>query len=109
MAFGARTGLFRGCAGSIGGPLVGDPPDCAAGVVGDEQRAVLGDRQRGGAAPDLGAMLARNPEAGGEILVIALGPAVLERHAGALVVGRLRAVPRALHRDELASLLFVRI
>jgi len=42
----------------LGGALVGDAPDRAAGVVGDEQRAVLGDRECGGTAPDFGALLA---------------------------------------------------
>src|SRR5271168_5262906 len=68
-------------AGVLGGrALVGDPPDRAAGVVGDEQGAVLGDRERSGAAPDLGAFFAGSPETGREILVIAFRPSVLERH-----------------------------
>src|SRR2546421_12973400 len=94
-----RAGLFRGCAGGFGGACVGDPPDRPAGIVGDEQRAVLGDRERRGAAPHLGAVLARSPKAGGEILVMPLGLAVLERHAHDLVPGWFRAVPRALHGD----------
>src|SRR5437763_858394 len=51
---------------------VGNAPDGAAGVVGDEQRAVLHDGERGGPAPHLGAVHAGGPEAGGEILVPAL-------------------------------------
>src|SRR5437879_3649811 len=84
-------GLRRG--GMLGGALVGDAPDRAAGVVGDEQRAVLGDGERRRAAPDLGTLFAGDPKAGCEILVIAFGPAVLERHAHDLVAGRYRAVP----------------
>src|SRR5207248_8147589 len=86
--------------------LVRNPPDRAARIVGDEQGAVLGDGERSGAAPDLGALFAGSPEAGREILVIALRPAVLERHARDFVAGRDRAVPRALHRDEQAALVF---
>ena len=84
--------------------LVGDAPDRAAGVVGDQQRAVLGDGKSGGAAPDLGELFARRPEAGREILVPAFGTAVLERHAHDLVPGRHGAVPRALQRDKEAAL-----
>src|SRR5947209_11406846 len=40
---------------------VRNSPDRSAGVVGDQQRAVLGDRERRGAAPHLGALLARYP------------------------------------------------
>src|SRR5438552_2861133 len=58
--------------------LVRNAPDRAARVVGDEQRAVLGDGERGGAAPDLGALVAGSPEPGREILVISLRPAVLK-------------------------------
>src|SRR5207244_3355653 len=57
---------------------VGDPPDRAVGIVGDEEGAILGDGKRRRAAPHLGAVLARGPEAGREIFVIALRPAVLE-------------------------------
>src|ERR1700674_2974380 len=60
---------------------IGDAPDGTAGVVGDQQRAVLGDRQRHGASPDLGATEARQPESGHEILVKSLRAAILERHA----------------------------
>src|SRR5712671_3048962 len=106
--FRVRSRLLDRRAGDFGRDLVGDPPDRAAGVVGDEQGAVLGDRERGGAPPDLGALLARRPEAGGEILVIAFRPAILERHADDLVASRFRAVPRALQRDESMTLVFGR-
>src|SRR5271156_446764 len=61
-----------------------------------------------GRPPDFGALLARHPEAGREILVIAFGRAVLERHTHHLVAGRDRAVPRTLQRDEEAALVFGR-
>src|SRR5437868_952861 len=65
-------GALRRSASMLGRrPLVRNPPDRAAGVVSNEQGAVLGDRERGGAAPDLGALFAGSPEAGREILVIA--------------------------------------
>src|SRR6516164_1486311 len=103
-----RSRLLRRYGGVLGGALVGDAPDRPAGVVGDEQRAVLGNRQRGRATPDFGALLARDPEAGREILVVAFRPAVLERHPHDLVPGRDRAVPRAFHRDKQAALVFRR-
>src|ERR1700746_2612274 len=82
-------------AGVLGGaPLRRNAPNCAAGVVSDEQGAVLGDGERGGAAPDLGALFAGSPEPGREILVIPLRPAVLEWDARDFIPGRYRAVPR---------------
>src|SRR5215831_13727939 len=104
-----RSGFLRRRGGMLGGgALVGNAPDRSAGVVGDEQCAVLGDRECRRAAPDLGTLLARGPKAGREILVIAFGPAVLERHARDLVTGRYRAVPRAFDGDEQAALVFRR-
>src|SRR5690349_5544810 len=95
-----RAGALRRHAALLLRARVGDAPDGAAGVVGNEQRAVLGDGERGRSAPHLGAMHARDPEAGGEVLVPALRTAILERHAHYLVADRLRPVPRALHRHE---------
>src|SRR6516225_1093569 len=103
-----RPRRLRRCCGVLGRTPVGDAPDRPAGVVGDQQRAVLGDGECGRPAPDLGALLAGNTEAGGEILVIAFGSAVLERHPNDLVAGRDRAVPRALERHEQAALVFRR-
>src|SRR6266705_1328882 len=68
-------------------------PDPSAGVVGDEERTVLGDGERGGPSPHLGALFTRRPEAGHEILVVARRLPVLEWHAHHLVAGRLGAVP----------------
>src|SRR5262249_52618666 len=68
-------GLWRRLGTSTG---VGNAPDRSAGVVGHQQRSVLGDYKRGRTAPDLGAPLAGHPEAGGKILIIAFGAAVLE-------------------------------
>src|SRR5215510_10269539 len=79
-------------------------PDRAAGVVGNEERTVLGDGERGGPSPHLGAPFARSPEAGHEILVVACRLPVLERHAHYLVAGRLGAVPRPLEGHEGAAL-----
>src|SRR6266705_5465720 len=56
-------------------------PDRATGVVGDEERTVLGDGERGGPSPHLGALFTRRPEAGHEILVVARRLPVLEWHA----------------------------
>src|SRR5262249_5544228 len=79
-------------------------PGRAGGVVGDEERPVLGDGDRGGPSPHLGAPFARSPEAGHEILVVARRLPVLERHAHHLVAGRLRAVPRPFEGHEGAAL-----
>ena len=79
---------------------VGNAPDRAAGIVGNEQRAVLGDGKCGRAAPDLGALSARGPKTGREILVVAFGSAVFEGHQDDLVAGRLGSVPRSLQRHK---------
>src|SRR5262247_117161 len=62
----------RGGRGHAGWRLarVAHLPDRAAGVVGDKERTVLGDGERGRPAPHLGAPFARRPEAGHEILVV---------------------------------------
>src|SRR5215831_16975227 len=76
--------------GHAGGRLarVAHLPDRAAGVVSDEECTVLGDSERGGPSPYLGAPFARRPEAGHEILVVARRFPVLERHPHHLVAGR---------------------
>src|SRR5207302_3224574 len=51
---------------------------------------------------------ARHPETRGEVFVIALGPAVLERYAHDLVAGRLRAIPGAFECHEGMALIFRR-
>src|SRR5262245_15560590 len=68
-------------------------PDRAAGVVGDEERPVHINGERGGPAPYLRAPFARRPEARHEILIIAHWLPILERHAHYLVAGRRGAVP----------------
>src|SRR4029453_733734 len=68
-------------------------PDRAAGVVGDEERPVLGNGERGGPAPYLRAPFPRRPQPSHEILIIAPRLPVLERHAHHLVAGRRGAVP----------------
>src|SRR5262245_46339923 len=104
MARLSRTyaGLLRGAAGRVDWlsrlllrPTVSDPPNRAAGIVRDQQRAILRDGQRSRATPDLGAVLTGNPEAGHEVLVVALWLAILEGHTYDLVARRLRTVPRA--------------
>src|SRR5215471_4016694 len=81
-------------------PPVGHAPDGIADVVGDEQAAVGGDGEAGGAAPDLRGLRAADPKAGEEVLVAAGGPAVLEGYAHDLVAGRLRGVPGTVERHE---------
>src|SRR4029453_9975100 len=73
----------RGGRGRPSGRLarVAPLPDRAAGVVGDEERPVLGDGERGGPAPYLRAPFARRPEASHEIVIIAHRLPVLDRHA----------------------------
>src|SRR5262249_60089465 len=92
--FWRRCGSSRALAG------IGDAPDRTAGIVGDEQRTILGDGKRSRASPDFSALLARYPEAGDEVLVVVLRPAVLERHAHHFVAGGLRAIPGPLERNE---------
>src|ERR1700730_8737940 len=100
-------GALGRSAGVLGGGALGrNPPAPASGGVGGEQREVLRVGARGGAAPDLGALLAGSPEPRREILVPAFRPSLLERHAYHFVPGRYRAVPRALQRDEEAPLVF---
>src|SRR5262249_14256918 len=109
LAFHIQSRSLRRCGSMFGRrALIGDAPDRPAGVVGDEQCAVLGDREGSGAAPDLGALLTRGPEARREILVIPFGFAVFERHARDLVAGWYRPVPRAFDRDKQAPLVFGR-
>ena len=48
---------------------IGDAPDRAAGIIGDEQGTILAHGERSRAAPHLSALLARYPEAGDEVLV----------------------------------------
>src|SRR4029450_8900110 len=85
----------RGGRGRASGRLarVAHLPDRAAGVVGDEERPVLGDGERGGPAPYLSAPFARRPEPSHGILIIAHRLPVLERHAHHLIAGRRGAVP----------------
>ena len=54
---------------------MGDAPDGAVAILGDEQRAVVGDRDADRPAPDLAVV---DDEAGHEILVFAGRHAVLE-------------------------------
>src|SRR5262245_34673393 len=88
-----RVGRWGGGRASLRLTRVAHLPDRAAGVVGDKQRTVLSDGERGGSSPHLGTPFARSPEAGHEIFVIARRLAVLEWHAHHLVAGRLGAVP----------------
>src|SRR6266568_4043973 len=47
----APAGRAARCAGLSLRPFVGNAPDRAAGVIGDEERAVLGHGERGRPAP----------------------------------------------------------
>src|SRR5271155_2888057 len=75
---------LRGVAG------IGDAPDGAARILGDQNLAVLvyGDADR--ATPDFGIV---DPKSGGEIVVFAGRHAVLHDHADDFVAGAFRAVP----------------
>src|SRR5690242_3155750 len=84
-------------------PGVGHPPNSAGDVVGDEEGAVLGQRDGGRTPPHLGALAPGNPKARHEILITADGATVLEGHAHDLVAGRCRAVPRTFEDDEGAA------
>src|SRR6267142_5643828 len=74
-----------------------DAPDRAVAVLGDQQRAVMGDGDPDRASPDLAVI---DDEAGDEILVFARRLAVLEADTNDLVAGPLRTVPRAMLRGE---------
>src|SRR5215471_13755269 len=67
----ARTGRGGRGRASVRLARVAYLPNRAASVIGDEERPVLGDGERGGPAPHLGAPFTRRPEARHEILVIA--------------------------------------
>src|SRR5690349_5360445 len=62
---------------AISGPAVaiGDAPDGAVAVLGEDQRAVLGDSDADRPAPDI---FVGDDEAGGEILILAGRLAILE-------------------------------
>src|SRR5262249_34822944 len=79
-------------------------PDRATGVVGDKKRPVLSEGERGGSSPHLGALFARRPEAGHEILIVAHWLPVRKRHAHHLITGRHGAIPRPLEGHKGAAL-----
>src|SRR5205823_3352323 len=56
-ALSAAAGTASGSGAERLLPGIGDAPDRAVGVVGDKERAVLGDGERGGPAKHLGAVL----------------------------------------------------
>src|SRR3954469_12399876 len=68
------------------------PPDRAVAVFGDQERAVLGDRNSDRPPPDLGVI---DNEARHEIFVLAGRLAVLHPDTDHLVAGALRAIPGA--------------
>src|SRR5262245_58506178 len=88
----AATGLLRGRFDLALRPSVGDAPDGACHIVGDQEGAILGERNGRWPTPHLGALTTGGPKSCHEILITADGAAVLERHADNLVAGRLRSV-----------------
>src|SRR5579862_7073004 len=78
-----------------------DAPDRVAAVVGNEERAVLRDGDTHGSSPRvaLGGHEARH-----EVHVFARWLVVAEGQVYDLVAGSLRAIPRAVHGDERATL-----
>jgi hypothetical protein len=85
---------------------IGHPPDCAAGIVCNQQRAVPRDCERRRTSPHLGTLFARNPKTCGKIFIVAFRPTILERHTHDLVASWFGAVPRAAQRDEGAAFVF---
>ena len=79
---------------------IGDPPDDAASVVGDEQGSVGSQRQSGRPAPDLGPLSTRSPESRRKSFVVPDRAAVGEGHAHDHIADRIAAVPRAAQGDE---------
>ncbi len=96
-AFRAAAGLKRACSRTLRACRIGDAPDGAARVLGDQQCPVLVDGHADRAAPDLRIV---DHEAGGEILVFAGRRAVLHDHADDLVAGAFGAVPGAVFGGE---------
>ena len=97
-----------GLACTVLGPCISDAPDGAAGIVGNEQRTILGNRKRGRSAPDFRPMHAGDPEANGEILVPSLRTAILEWHEHDLVTGWFGSVPRPFEGNKGAAAEFGR-
>src|SRR5580704_2536026 len=82
------------------GSLVGDAPDRAVAVLGEEQRAVPSGCDAHRASPYAGIA---GDEAGDEVLVFAGRHAVPQDHADQLVAGAFRAVPRSVLGREGAA------
>src|SRR5258708_34303412 len=79
------------------------PPDRAVAVFGEQQRAVMRDRDANGPSPHRGII---DDKAGDKILVFAGGDAVLETNADDLVAGAFRPVPRAMFGREPIAAIF---
>ena len=76
---------------------VGDVPDGAGAVVGDEHAAVFGDGDAYGTAPDLAVF---GDETGEEVFIAAVGVAVVHGNADDLITGAVGAVPGAVFGGE---------
>src|ERR1700733_563076 len=76
---------------------IGNAPDAAAGVFGNQQRAVLVHRNPDRAAPDFGIA---DHEAGGEIVIFAGRRAVFDDDADDFVAGAFGPIPRAMLGGE---------
>jgi len=76
---------------------VGDVPNAARAIVGDEEAAIFSDSDADGAAPDLAV---RGDEAGEEVFVAAFGSAVVHGDADDFVTGAVLAIPRAVFGCE---------
>jgi hypothetical protein len=72
-------------------PRITHPPDAVGAVVGDQQAAVLCDRDADRAAPDIAAF---RDEAGQEVLVLAGGFAMDDGDGDDFIARAARAVPR---------------
>src|SRR5437763_9286743 len=83
---------------------IGDAPDGARAVVGDEQRAVIAHSDADRAAPDLAV---GGDEASQKILILAGGMAVSQRHAHHLIARAALAVPGAVLSGEDGAAIFL--
>src|SRR5262249_53492811 len=95
--------LGSGLASLPGKDSVGYPPDRAVGILGNQQRAIMGDGHADRPPPDL---LVVDDKARDEVLIFAARHAVLQTDANDLVTSPLRPVPGpVLGRESIAAIL----
>src|SRR5512146_917217 len=81
-------------------PLVRNPPDSVADVIGNEKTAVLRLDKADRPTHHARRRVPRGPKAECEIVIAARRLAVAERHIDDLVAARIGGVPRSVSRHE---------